>query len=388
MNNRNYPHPYDFDGHPSFLDLAILSQAAYTERSTQDWVQFQPEWRRKWADWGDWSAEMVDFRGACYFKVGDDGKIVHFVLAIGGTDPTKVFDLVNDGFIAVGKVTPMLKLTIAWARWMVEKFKYSFGQDVFKTAHGTITGHSLGAYLAQMAFLTDHGLGTFENRPLVNYIGFECPGVYDSLVAMYGSKHEAMVVTNNFYAFCKTVKTAPNAINSCQEAFGKVYYTHPRFQIEFNDFYVPYPVPLSPLSNMHYYLIDYTVFVHGIDEIIKSLTRMEPISDFTYRRKTGLFGGYYEFVNYLFCPFQNDFWSLYSENLWNQNKVNKAFYKNDFLRFQSELQKQLGDAMTYCQDTPKYSANKMTLFSAKNDKIIIHQSPEKERDESMSCTIS
>ena len=205
--------------HPSTYVHALLAEHVYTSPKVGGSIPNDPCWDVEQATYDD----KTGFGSALYVNPTTH----QVVLAFQGTDPMSLADIEEDiaGILASG-ITNQQSLVFQATQQAVK-----YVQDT--GFHLSITGHSLGAFLAELAvYFCYHHLSHTDVQGVV----FDSPGSLDWLRERKPNipNGEAFEVFMNRLPV-STYLSAPNLINSCNGHIGTVYRLYPK--LKFDEWY-------------------------------------------------------------------------------------------------------------------------------------------------------
>lgn len=196
------------DQRPSDYEYALLAKHIYDRPRKGDTLPQHPTWRVHQAIVGGYFASC-GFYAALYKNV----ETRQAVLVFRGTSDTITW-IENIYSIALNSVTSVQKLNaFAYVKTAIE-----YAQD--ENYQLSFTGHSLGAFLAELSVYFCHSHFAY---PHVNAVTFESPGIRE-MVEKLDSEHEPMdlrVLDIISYV------SYPNIVNTCNHHVGTVYSVEP-----------------------------------------------------------------------------------------------------------------------------------------------------------------
>jgi hypothetical protein len=160
-------HAFDAEGDPmavTTLEYALIANAVYDiGRKGGNWTV--PGFEATLFEEGmSWGATKTDFKGCTYYREATQDAVV----ALQGTDLSKVGDLVADGAIGVA-IVPILGLLPQYCGAALRLYRKT--QEAYGSCKIALTGHSLGGALAQV-------IGHWTGKPFVT---FNAPGMWGDI---------------------------------------------------------------------------------------------------------------------------------------------------------------------------------------------------------------
>jgi hypothetical protein len=200
------------DNRPSDYICALMSQHVYQGNALKigDLLPGFKDWKIVETIEGD-----SEYFGALYYNISAN----HYVLAHRGTNTLAAWIEDFKG-IYLGKISPQKRSSYEFVKAAVKRALQ--GQPLNRPAGLSFTGHSLGAFLAELSVFYCH---RSLNFPGVNAISFECPGSFETLTTMQSQKHgEAFDLTRlDIIGYL----SYPNMINTCNHQIGTLYQLEP-----------------------------------------------------------------------------------------------------------------------------------------------------------------
>ncbi len=267
QNNKSYKH------HPTDFVHGLLSSHSYQTSKIDDKVEFTVDSESKEHvnvkynhHLENWRVEQVfqpdesdDHYSVLYFNDKDH----HAVLAHRGTDiGGSIISLLTGGF----KGNESLKADLIEilnhnigvqqaASYASTKEALDIIRDKYEYYHFSTTGHSLGAWLAELSLYFCH---MDFNCHDVRAVTFDSPGTKDHLEVFKSNVDNPYTKVNTSLFDIVTYLSAPNVVNICNQHIGKVYRIMPEIQYkEILKRDLPWVIPQSLkiiIENNKYYL--------------------------------------------------------------------------------------------------------------------------------------
>lgn len=231
----------EHDQRPTDLEYALMSKYAYNDPSTL-------KKNKQFDDLPGWKVYKTitgsnDYQGVVFKKNVDN--IRELVLAHRGTDPKKIGTIKEDIQSILAAVTSPQELEAFTA--IKELVEYAREENY----HLSFTGHSLGAFLAELSVFFCHSSNEID-YPETNAVVFDSPGSKRAIEELQSKLPEEKILTKNMDILVYV--STPNIINTLNEHYGSLYLIEPS------------------LNQNGYWKIDptwYTMESHSMDNIVK-----------------------------------------------------------------------------------------------------------------------
>ena len=323
------------------------------------------------------------YAGACYVK--NHPHPTHIVIAHRGTVPTSLPDLLDDYVLAINAIPLLHYKSMSDFFSLVSKklYEVTYSREILKNTVFVVTGHSLGAVLADLT-------GTLAN--FYPTITFENPGTKKMIKQGYknmgATDKEIAVVLSVLNQTCRTYQAGVNLINTCNEQLGRT------FRIQ--DVIYKWPNILEfPMSSSFalnkFYMTHYSLDQHSIDKIadqLKSNYQAIEISN-----PIGFKAGYIEYLD----KSHKDYWKKYFDIMWDNNPGKTPEFYDNFIKYCfNELEKIQKEAMginLMIENLPSLN-NSSTLFGKRDKQVddiinefVIIERPDISNESASRCTI-
>lgn len=287
------------------------------------------------------SIQTNGYFGASFYRCenGKQGKCT-IVISHRGTDSIWSMDTWNDFLIAMGKVPAYYMQALSYANYVIQ-----FVEDNFPGYPGgyswTITGHSLGAILAE--------LNTYPFPPYYhdgfNATVFDSPGskeIIQSAIADGTFPNDALdfITQRAQYDF-----SGANAINTCNTQL-KPPAINPEFSYE--DFLRVLAEPLAQYLYVNppsdtYYIAGYSVNQHRMINFYNRWHSAAALNTMAIRDNfiwpVGHWSGYKNYLTYNLRP---DYWDRLIDYIWQNSPTIQAYYYQGELYYKKAFINNLG----------------------------------------------
>lgn len=215
----------DLDYYPSDYEYAILSSNAYkddTEKEKKKTNHLQ-EKAPKWTIHKEYYDKKSKYYGTLYIH-----KETHqIVLAHRGTTPEGLLSSQSSGSadlqsVLIGHIVEHQACAYAATKDAIEIAKK-------QNCHISVTGHSLGAWLAELSIY--HAYFDFKHRD-IKCVNFDSPGSYNMFKIFrpnLGNEKSQIEKEDIYNLPITTYLSFPNIVNTCSKKIGKIYALNTQF---------------------------------------------------------------------------------------------------------------------------------------------------------------